>query len=58
MAETTKLPVDKVLAKLRREDTVQSKRTQRSQAIADLDEEAHRMRALRTRLARGKPRDQ
>lgn len=58
MAETPKLPVDKLLAKLRRDDAAQSKRTQRSQTIAELDEETRRLRAMRTRLERGKPRDQ
>ena len=57
MAETPKLPVDKALAKLRRDDAVQSKRTQRSQTIAQLNEETQRLRATRARLERGKPRD-
>lgn len=52
MAATTKIPVDKVLDKLRRDDAIQSKQTQRTQIIADLDEETRRLRAARARVER------
>jgi hypothetical protein len=52
MADTPKIPVDKMLEKVRRDEAAQSRDTQRSNKIAELDEEAARMRAARLRIAR------
>jgi hypothetical protein len=52
MAETTKLPVGKVLDKLRRDDDPKSKTTRLDDKIDALDEETQRMRELRRRLER------
>jgi hypothetical protein len=53
MAETTKLPVGKVLDKLRSNDVLpKSKMTRLDEKTETLDEETQRMRALRRRLER------
>jgi uncharacterized small protein (DUF1192 family) len=54
MAETTKLPVGKVLDKLRSTDVSKSKITRLDEQIETLDEEIQRMRAARLRLERGR----
>jgi len=56
MADTPKLEVDKVLGKLRRDDAIQSKQTQRDNKIEELNEETRRLRALRARVARDQGR--
>jgi hypothetical protein len=54
MAETTKLPVGKVLDKLRRDDApAKTRRTQLDEKIETVDEETRRLRAMRRRLERG-----
>jgi PBP1b-binding outer membrane lipoprotein LpoB len=50
MANTTKLPVEKVLEKIRSSDSFRSKSARREEEMAALDEEIKRMRAQRLRL--------
>ena len=50
MANTTKLPVEKVLEKIRSTDSSTSKSARREEEMAALDEEIKRMRAQRLRL--------
>jgi hypothetical protein len=50
MADTTKLPVEKVLEKIRSSDSSRSKSARREEEMAALDEEIKRMRAQRLRL--------
>jgi hypothetical protein len=50
MANTTKLPVEKVLEKIRRSDASRSKSVRREEEIAALEEETKRMRTQRLRL--------
>ena len=50
MAETTKIPVDKALEKMRRDDAAQSKRARADQKTEELNEELQRLRAQRARL--------
>jgi len=50
MANTTKLPVEKVLEKIRSSDSSRSKSVRREEEMAALDEETKRMRAQRLRL--------
>ena len=50
MANTTKLPVEKVLEKIRSSDSSRSKNARREEEMAALDEEIRRMRAQRLRL--------
>jgi hypothetical protein len=58
MAETTKLPVGKVLDKLRSNDVLpKSKMTRLDEKTETLDEETQRMRALRRRLERDQRAD-
>ena len=52
MAETTKLPVGKVLDKLRKPDAPASKISQLDEKIDALDKETQRLRAERRRLER------
>lgn len=54
MAETTKLPVGKVLDKLRSADVAKSKIARLDEQNETLDEEIQRMRAARLRLERGR----
>ena len=50
MAGTTKLPVEKVLEKIRSNDSSSSKSARRDEEMAALDEEIKRMKAQRLRL--------
>ena len=50
MAGTTKLPVEKVLEKIRSNDSSSSKSARREEEMAALDEEIKRMRTQRLRL--------
>jgi len=50
MANTTKLPVEKVLEKIRSSDSSRSKNARREEEMAALNEEIRRMRAQRLRL--------
>jgi hypothetical protein len=50
MAGTTKLPVEKVLEKIRSNDSSSSKSARRDEEMAALDEEIKRMRTQRLRL--------
>ena len=50
MADTTKLPVEKVLEKIRSSDSSRSKSARREEKMGALDEEIKRMRAQRLRL--------
>jgi hypothetical protein len=52
MAETTKLSVEKALAKLRASDQPKSKNARRDEAADALEDEIQRMRAQRLRLER------
>jgi hypothetical protein len=52
MAETPKLPVGKVLDKLRSADVSKSKITRLDETIDTLDQETQRLRATRRRLER------
>jgi len=56
MADTRKLEVDKVLGKLRRDDAIPSKQTQRDNKLEELNEETQRLRALRARVERDQGR--
>jgi len=50
MGKTTKLPVEKVLEKIRSSDVSRSKNARREEEMTALDEEIKRMRAQRLRL--------
>ena len=50
MGRTTKLPVEKVLEKIRSNDSFRSKSARREDEMAALDEEIKRMTAQRLRL--------
>jgi len=50
MGKTTKLPVEKVLEKIRSSDVSRSKNARREEEMTALDEEINRMRAQRLRL--------
>jgi hypothetical protein len=57
MADTPKLSVEKVLEKLRSDDTSKSKNERRTEEMDVLDDEIKRMRAQRLRLdGRQRPR--
>jgi hypothetical protein len=50
MGKNTKLPVEKVLEKIRSSDSSRSRSARREEEMAALDEEIRRMRAQRLRL--------
>jgi hypothetical protein len=50
MANTTKLPVEKVLEKIRRSDSSRSKSARREEEMVAIEEDIKRMRAQRLRL--------